>query len=260
MLRALPEEIRGALAAEYARGRRRLLLLDYDGTLRDFVANPDEAWPDEGLRGLLAALGANERNEVVVISGRNRGRLTEWLGDMPVHLVAEHGAWIRRRGQEWRMPQPYSSQWKEVIRPILEGYVDRTPGATIEEKEFGLTWHYRRADPELGAVQARELRDAVQPLTANLDLGVYEGHKLVEVKNVGINKGRATELWLGRETWDFILALGDDYTDEDLFAVLPARAYSIRVGHVMSRARYNLDSVWEVRRLLEQLAGTESVC
>ena len=95
-------------------------------------------------------------------------------------------------------------------------------------------------------------------LTANLDIGVFEGNKILEVKNIGISKGQVAELWLTRQKWDFILAAGDDYTDEDLFAVLPENAYSIKVGYSISKARFNLDSVYDLRLLLEQLTKISS--
>ena len=105
----------------------------------------------------------------------------------------------------------------------------------------------------MASVRVQELRDAVLNLTANLDIGVFEGSKILEVKNIGISKGQVAELWLTNQKWDFILAAGDDYTDEDLFVVLPDSAYSIRVGYGISKARFNVDSVYELRLLIEEL-------
>jgi len=167
-------------------------------------------------------------------------------------LIAEHGAWFKEKGKDWETIEPLQNDWKEEIWPILELYVDRTPGSFIEEKEFSLVWHYRKADPELAQVRARELKDGLLDLTANLDLGVLEGSKAIEIKNAGINKGRVALHWISKGNWDFILAIGDDLTDEDVFEVLPERAYSIKVGFDISKAKFNLDSYIEVRRLLER--------
>jgi len=82
---------------------------------------------------------------------------------------------------------------------------------------------------------------------------VLEGNKVLDVKNSGINKGRAAMHWLSKEMWDFIFAVGDDWTDEDMFGVLPDYAYSIKVGLRPSVARYNLKSPKEVVALLEEL-------
>ena len=132
--------------------------------------------------------------------------------------------------------------------------MDRTPGSFIEEKQFSLVWHYRKADSELSTTRVRELTDELVNLTANLNLQILEGSKVVEVKNSGINKGRAALRWIAKEDWDFILAIGDDRTDEDMFEVLPETAYSLKVGLGSSMARFNLKSYRDVLFLLEEAA------
>ena len=157
--------------------------------------------------------------------------------------------------QKWQSPVPFDTTWKESIRPILELHTDRTPGSTVEEKDFSLVWHYRRADPEFAYVRGQELRAALVNLTENLDVGVFEGNKILEVKSQGVNKGRGAEHWLAEQDWDFILAAGDDYTDEEMFNILPEEAYSIKVGFAASKARFNVDSVKDIRMLLKRLIG-----
>jgi trehalose 6-phosphate synthase/phosphatase len=243
------------LAEDYRKSSKRLFLLDYDGTLVGFKGKPAEAGPDEEIVALLQCLSKDPRNTVVIISGRDRITLEDWLGHIGTALVAEHGRWIRRVGQKWQSPVPFEMDWKDTIRPILDLHTDRTPGSTVEEKDFSLVWHYRRADPELAYVRGHELRGALVNLTENLDVGVFEGNKILEVKSQGVNKGRATEHWLAGRDWDFILAAGDDYTDEEMFSVLSDEAYSIKVGFTASRARFNVDSVKEIRLLLKRLLG-----
>jgi trehalose 6-phosphate synthase/phosphatase len=253
-VRPLDEESEGQLVADYRAAQRRLILLDYDGTLVSFASRPEGATPDEALFDLLNRLTEDSRNEVVVISGRGKVDLAEWLGHLPISLVAEHGAWLRAKGRDWRTIEPLDDDWKEQIRPILERFLERTPGSLIEEKTFALAWHYRLVNKDLAAVRAQDLAETLRQLTSNLDLAVLEGEKVVEVKQSGINKGRAAGRWLSQEDWDFILALGDDWTDEDTFAILPEDAYSIRVRNSPSKARFNLESVAKVRQLLGQLA------
>ncbi|MHB9142620.1 MAG: trehalose-phosphatase, partial [Paludibacter sp.] len=130
------------------------------------------------------------------------------------------------------------------------------PGSIIEEKEFGITWHYRNSDQEYALSLVKELMDDLVDFTANIDIQVLQGHKVIEVKQAGINKGDAALHWMARGDFDFVLAIGDDRTDEDLFSVLPPTAYSIRVGLVPSQARYNLHSHKEVLELLERLLVT----
>jgi len=146
-----------------------------------------------------------------------------------------------------------------VIRPILEVFSDRTPGSAVEEKAFSLVWHYRQVAPELALVRTQEIKDALNKLIVNMDLGLFEGNKILEIKSTGIHKGQAAEPWLTEAKWDFILAAGDDYTDEDLFAVIPEEGYSIKIGSGPSRARYSLESVRQFRKLLTELAGSSYV-
>jgi trehalose 6-phosphate synthase/phosphatase len=249
----LTDEMRKTLLDDYHNSSHRLLLLDYDGTIVSFREKPERVKPDKELIRLLRSLSRTPQDEVVVISGRDRNTLGMWLSSLNVGLVAEHGVWLKEKDGSWEMVEPLMNDWKDEIRPVLEVYVDRTPGSFIEEKEFSLVWHYRKADSELAEVRARELKDSVLQLTSNLNLGVLEGAKVIEIKSVGVNKGRAAQRWLSKRKWDFILAMGDDWTDEDTFAVLPESAYSIKVGLGSSRSRFNLDSVTEARSLLREL-------
>ena len=245
------------LVNDYQRGNRRLIFLDYDGTLVPFNKTPDKAKPDADLLKELKRLTEFNQNQVVIISGRDKTTIEKWFGKLDIGLVAEHGAWLRERGQSWQLLESMSQDWKDDIRPILEWYVDRTPGSFIETKDFSLVWHYRKTDVEGGKIRARELVDNLIYLTSNLELQVLEGSKVIEVKNSGINKGRAALRWIIKGDWDFILAVGDDWTDEDLFKVLPEKAYSIKVGFGSSIATHNLSSCGEVRSLLKELTERE---
>ncbi len=244
------------LHTEYAGARKRLLLLDYDGTLVGFTGRPAKAGPDQEIKEILKRLAEDGKNKVAVISGRDRDTLERWLGDLGLHLIAEHGGWIHRTGQDWQSAQPLDADWKHTIRPILDLYSDRTPGSLVEEKDFSLVWHYRRADPALAYVRTQELRHALVLLTENMDVGVFEGSKILEIRKHGINKGRAAQHLMGRTAWEFILAAGDDYTDEEMFAVMPETAYSIKLGLSISKARFNVDNVQDLRNLLNELTGS----
>jgi trehalose 6-phosphate synthase/phosphatase len=251
--RRLAPETKRKLIRDYSKSNNRLILLDYDGTLVPFAEKPEKAKPDNELLRMLEVLAMDIKNEVVIISGRDRHILKKWFGNLNVGLVAEHGVWIKEKGNNWKMIEYLKNDWKEKIRPILEHYVDRTPGSFIEEKEFSLVWHYRKADPELGLVRAGELKDALLHLAVNLNLEILEGSKIIEIKNAGINKGRAALHWITKKKWDFILAIGDDWTDEDVFAVVPESAYSIKIGLSPSQAKFYLNSPTDVRLLLKEL-------
>src|SRR5690606_401128 len=151
--------------------------------------------------------------------------------DLPVGLVAAHGIWLREKSGEWQLLEPVSSEWKETIRPILEVYTDRTPGSSIEETEYSLAWHYRKTEPELAFLRENELKEMLLDYTGHLNLSGMEGDRVLEVKNSAISKGRGAFAWLARREHGFLLACGDDRTDEDLFAALPETAWTIKVGY-----------------------------
>ncbi|MBK7256772.1 MAG: bifunctional alpha,alpha-trehalose-phosphate synthase (UDP-forming)/trehalose-phosphatase [Ignavibacteriae bacterium] len=253
--RLLIEGAHDTLLKSYSTSHHRLILLDYDGTLVPFAPDPQESRPDRDLIGLLEALAADLRNTLVLVSGRDRGTLEEWFGTIPMHLVAEHGTWIKEYAGAWELLKPLPREWKERIFPILEHYADRLPGSRIEEKEYSVVWHYRNAHPEQAQLLAGELTDHLVAFTANIDVQILQGKKVIEVRNAGIHKGVAARHWMAKEEYEFVLGIGDDWTDEDLFKVLPPTAYSIKVGIANSHARYNLGGIDEVHDLLRALAA-----
>jgi trehalose 6-phosphate synthase/phosphatase len=255
--RLLKGKVLTTLVQQYRASARHSLLLDYDGTLVPFASNPKLAKPDPELLDLLTTLGKDPANEVVIISGRSRRDLEDWFGQMPVSLVAEHGVWLRRPNGEWRILKAMTTDWKERVRPILQLYVDRLPGALLEEKEFSLAWHYRRADPDQASQRAKELLDDLADYTRNIDVQVFEGNKVIEIRNTGVNKGTAAMEWLNGNAPDFILGIGDDWTDEDLFRALPQAAFTVRVGLANTAARYYLSNHTAVRRMLRELSESQ---
>ncbi len=238
------------MLGDYADAPERCILLGYDGTLVQVAETPEGVPPDDELLELLDDLGSVEGNTVVIISGRSREMLDEWFGGLPLGLVAEHGAWSRPPGGEWQQLDAIGVEWKNDFLPILQLFADRTPGSSVEEKDFSLVWHYRRADPELANLRAVELREAILSLTTHSDLGVLEGKGMIEIRPARVNKGAAATPWLEGCT-GFVMATGDDQTDEDLFAVLPEQAYSLKVGYEPSLARYSVDDAKEVRQVLQ---------
>jgi trehalose 6-phosphate synthase/phosphatase len=239
----------------YSRTNRRIIFLDYDGTLVDFVSNIEQAHPDEELYKLFEHLTDDPDNRVVLVSGRRHENLEKWFGKGKgdIDMIAEHGAWIKKRGAMWHKLPGLSSQWKEEIRPVLETFVDRTPGTFIEEKSFSLVWHYRKAQKGLGELRAGELMNNLKYLATDKGLQLLPGNKVVEVKNVEINKGKAAMMLIDNIEYDFIMALGDDYTDEDIFKALPENAITIKIGNNVSAAKFYLRTPHEARRLLKKM-------
>lgn len=253
--RFLTGDARQTLIDRYRAARHRALLLDYDGTLVELKRDATACQPDAELRQLLSTLASDPANAVAIVSGRVRADLERWLGDLPLTLVAEHGVWLRPPGEAWRMLLPVRGEWKDQIRPILQLYADRLPGAMVEEKEFSLVFHFRRSDAELASQRAKELCDDLADFTRNIEVQVLRGHKVVEVRHVNAHKGSILSAWLAEKRADFWLAIGDDWTDEDLFQALPAGAVSIRVGMGITGATYHLAHPRAVRQFLGSLIG-----
>jgi len=237
----------------YDHSSSRVFFLDYDGTLVQIAKTPELAKPDPEVYSILTALIQDPKNQVVIISGRNRQILDTWFGMLPIGLISEHGIWVKETGKDWEMNITVSKDWKNEIRPIIEVYADRTPGSFVEEKEYSLAWHYRNSDPGLAGMRAIELREDLILRTKNLNLNLLEGHKVFEIKNSEINKGIAVQRWMKSKMYDFVFAAGDDLTDEDIFSVLSQDAYTIKVGPNPSLAQFSVLSVDQMRELLKRI-------
>jgi trehalose 6-phosphate synthase/phosphatase len=236
-----------------------LALLDYDGTLVPYTATPELARPDPALLELLGALAARPRTELHVVSGRGRETLERWLGRLPIVLHAEHGFWSRGlNGSDWNPIAEVGGGWREPALELLRDITARTPGSLIEVKDVALAWHYRMADPEAGARRANELRLHLTQLLSNQPVEILAGNKVVEIRPYGVHKGRIVPPLsperLGSTT---VLAMGDDRTDEDLFAAVPPDAITIKVGPGATQARFRIDGVPATRALLHSLVEAE---
>lgn len=232
-----------------------VLLLDYDGTLVPFSNAPWMARPDEPLSSLLGAMCERPRTSLHLVSGRTRETMESWFRGLSLCLHAEHGYWCRLGPHEpWKSAAAGSSSWKATALEVMERFAEATPGAFVEEKTAGLCWHYRMADPVLGEIQAAELNVSLGAILDGSAAETLRGAKVIEVRTRGIHKGLATAraLEIAPPDWA-ILAMGDDTTDEDLFAALPTRGYSVRVGRGPSIARFRLKDPAAARAFLESL-------
>lgn len=247
------ESVRVQIAADYAKAKDRYIFLDYDGTLVGFKGDIDQAAPDEELYSILKRLTDDPANRVVLISGRKYETMQEWFGHLGLDMIAEHGAWQKYKDSEWKPLPLLTDRWKQEVKTVLDTYTDRTPGSFIEEKSYSLVWHYRKVEEGLGELRANEILNHLRMIIADKGLQMMRGNKVIEFKNIEVNKGKAAQNWLYGNDPDFILALGDDATDEDIFKALSQEAYTIKVGSNISAARYYLKDYNEVRELLKDL-------
>ena len=249
----LTEELWRPIVEDFHKAKRRLLFLDYDGTLSGFHVDPQKAGPDAELYQLLDDLSLPENTELYLVSGRDKDTFTRWFLPKKYNMIAEHGVWISQKGSPFRMLENVRNDWMDKIRPVLESFVDRTPGSFIEEKNYSLAWHYRKTDPDFGNLRATELNTVLTSLIGNDDLSVLNGNKVMEIKNSNVNKGRATARVLSEGEYDFVFAIGDDWTDEYMFEELPESTITVKVGRDKTHAKYFIENGGMVRELLRSL-------
>ncbi|QXP57831.1 bifunctional alpha,alpha-trehalose-phosphate synthase (UDP-forming)/trehalose-phosphatase [Cellulophaga sp. HaHa_2_95] len=250
--RKLSSKLLDKITEDYKASKKRLLFIDYDGTLAGFHNNPQKASPDEELYELLDAISSQENTDMYLISGRDKETFTKWFLPKKYNMIVEHGVWISENGAEFSMLENVKKDWMEKILPVLESFVDRTPGSFIEEKNYSLAWHYRKTDPDFGQKRATELNTVLTSLIANDDLSVLNGNKVMEIKSSNVNKGRAAMRMYGKNDYDFVFAIGDDWTDEFMFQELPKSAVTVKVGLQKTSAKYYVDGTKDVRKLLKR--------
>lgn len=244
----------------FRQAKKRLIILDYDGTLREFVKSPDPkaAAPSAQTKKLLRTLNAAPKTRVAIVSGRTRAALTGWFGRSNTMLMAaEHGGWTRFSGK-WTKASSSLQKDKKRITEIMESYTERTAGSEIETKEFSMVWHYANSEPDQAYKRSRELIQDLKDALAGTDLAVHEGRNIVEVKSQNVSKAHVVHELLARYPADFVMAIGDDYTDEDMFRALEGHegAVTIKVGQGETHARYQVRGVPDVIALLQKLSPT----
>ncbi len=227
------------IKSAYDEAASRLILLDYDGTLSPFVENPEEAVPSVSLLEMLKKMVADEKNKVVINSGRNHQILDKWFEGLNLDFAAEHGIFYKENGK-WHKNMEGEVAWDNEIIEIIQHTIDKTPRSYLEQKDASLVWHYRKVDVWLAELRAQQLINALIGPCTRLNLQIVPGNKIVEIKPPDFNKGSETLRRLEQQPYDFVMAIGDDTTDEDMFRVLPPDGISIKVGNFSSAAKYRI--------------------
>jgi trehalose 6-phosphate synthase/phosphatase len=252
----ISKEVKKQLVAAFKRAPSRLLLLDYDGVLKSFVksSKANAASPSKEIYKVIEKLSDEPNTTVCIISGRTKEDMMSWFDKLDnLVLVAEHGAWVKMQ-DEWREIHTSFSEHKNKLLSLMKKYSKRTAGASVEEKGHSLVWHYRRVKSELAYARNSSLIGELERLVADTDLEVHSGNKIVEVKPQKVNKGNiALELY-EQFNADFVLCIGDDYTDEDMFEALPEEAFTIKVGLEDTAALFSLEYVSDVHQLLTDMS------
>lgn len=240
------------LLEKYKQAKNRLILLDYDGTLVDFTPDPENAVPSTELLDILRKIASMPCTKLIIISGRNQEDIERFVGKLPIDIIAEHGAVLKKQGI-WQKQNIDISEWKEPVLDVLNEISSTCPGSFVEEKAFSLAWHYRNAAS--GDSQSRKLMDALEKLSFLYNFKILDGNKVVEIKSNEIGKGKATEYLVEQGNYDFILSIGDDRTDEEMFEFFLnyPEAITIKVGEGNTMAKYILKNVEQVLTLLKRL-------
>ncbi len=266
----LDEELDEKLAGRFSRARARTILLDYDGTLRELEPHPDLALPTPEIRSVLRTLAALPSTEVHIVSGRRRRNLEQWFGQLPIYLCAEHGYLAKAPGESWRTLVDLDLSWMPQIERLLRRVASDVPGAFVERKSAAIAWHYREAEPEYGAWRAHELLNDLSQQLAGLPAEVLLGHRVVEVRARGVDKGvyvRSVFPDGKRPPRTFVMGLGDDRTDHDLLEALPSGSVAGHVGGLLPasssdgrpREHIRIESPGAVRAFLRTLAASIAV-
>lgn len=260
------------IVSAYRRTSTRAILLDYDGTLMP-QASIDKS-PSQQTIDMLNSMCRDKNNLVFLVSARSRSTLSEWFSPCKnLGMTAEHGYFLRlTRDTEWETCIPVADcSWKPIAEPVMRLYTETTDGSTIEDKETSMVWCYEDADPDFGSCQAKELLDHLESVLANEPVSVKSGPNNVEVKPQGVSKGLVAErlILTMKERGllpDFVLCIGDDRSDEDMFEVITgavdgpslspsAEVFACTVGRKPSKAKYYLDDTAEIVRLMQGLAS-----
>jgi len=234
--------------------KKKLIMIDYDGTLTSTHKLPEFAKPNKALDKLLRDLQNVENTYIYILSGRSRVYLDRWFNDIGLGLSAEHGCfykhnkkWIKdynikeklksnkalqhtlfsgnKSTQGWlALIDEVESPWRDTIRPLLQYYTKRTPGSFIEEKEINMSWNYKNADPIFGSWQASELLHDLENIISYMAVTVVIGNKVVELRPSIIDKSTAARAILtdfkAQDEYDFVMYIGDGKEDEVVFSYL----------------------------------------
>ncbi|KAL4019545.1 hypothetical protein IC575_018294 [Cucumis melo] len=265
-----------AIVAAYSRSKKRAILLDYDGTVMPQTSI--DKTPSRQVISIIDSLCDDVRNTVFVVSGRGRESLGNWFSSCDkLGIAAEHGYFMRwSADKDWEnCGQGSDFGWIQIAEPVMKLYTEATDGSSIETKESALVWHHQDADPDFGCSQAKELLDHLESVLANEPVAVKSGQFIVEVKPQGVSKGLVAEKIFtsmaeaGRRA-DFVLCIGDDRSDEDMFEIIGnavssgslssnTLVFACTVGQKPSKAKYYLDDTTEVINMLEALAEVSDI-
>jgi len=229
------------------------LLLDVDGTMIDFGPSPLEVHVSEGLKDSLARLLRATDGALALVSGRPIRDLDMLFAPLTLPAIGGHGAEMRVRGSR---AIHSASPLSEALRNNLAGAATPGSGIVVEDKGYSLALHYRKAPQQEERVRAHVA--AVRAAFPKEVTEVLPGKSMLEVKRPNVSKGEGVRALMRQEpfTGRMPVFIGDDVTDESVFAVMPelgGKGFS--VGRHFNALAGIFDSPEDVRRALQLLAA-----
>jgi trehalose 6-phosphate phosphatase len=232
--------------------RTSALLLDVDGTILDIAATPRDVKVPPRLTRALGRLAQQTGGAVAFVSGRPLGDLDRLFAPLRIAVISGHGAELRIPGAEpeIRTSPPLGADLRRALVTIAAGL----EGVILEDKGYSVALHYRLARAS-GRDLERQVRNAC---TADPAIEVLPGKEVIEVKRADFNKGTGVRELMrhapfrGRRP----LFIGDDVTDEAVFAVLPEfDGIGFSVGHRVPDLAGYFPGPNDVRRWLYRIVG-----
>lgn len=251
--RFLNEDDISKIIKDFQKSFQPIIISDYDGTLVDLIDDFNTATLDKEILDIIKEL--SKISTFFIVTGRSIKFIDELFREVDIGIVAEYGSWIKKPHENWNELFKENTDWKKEILPIMQRYKNRLPNSTIEEKSFSLVFHYRRSDPEMASIRIHEMIDELINYTANMNLQILKGNKVVEIRNYSNNKGIAVSNILSYGNFDFILFAGDDAADEDVFLFLKDKnANTIKIGYSKNTsAKYIVKNRKELIKLFKRL-------
>jgi len=226
---------------------KTLFAFDYDGTLAPITDDPKRAVMKEETAVILKEL--NKLSPIAIITGRKSDDVKSLLPIDPFIVIGNHGA-------EGTQSSGDLSQMKEECENWLNELTDLLPvfdklGIKIENKVFSLSFHFRGSStPEIA-------ENALQAMLSRLPRAkVTKGKFVLNVlPEMSIDKGKALDIVMKENNFQFGVYFGDDYTDEDVFRYNNSRLLTVKIGEEETLAKYylkNQSEMGEVLKLLKQ--------
>lgn len=223
-----------------------LFAFDFDGTLSKIVKEPTMAKIIETTETLLHRLEAQA--PATVISGRGLEDLKSKFRAPVSYFIGNHGLEGVPNGDGKKQTFiEVSQKWKKT----LESVVQQTNGVEVEDKTFSLAIHYRKSQQK--KIMKGQILKAVQQL--NPPPRVMTGKCVINlIPKDSPNKGSALMGLKAKAHTKSVFFIGDDDTDEDIFALSDPDIFTVRIGKKgSSRAKYYIHRQTQINFLLKMI-------